>query len=391
MSDLNGITVAFLQYGNFAVAEQHLAATGTETFHSQNYSVGYVQNLVQRGAEVIVIDLSSPPDRDEILASGVRNIGIEDPYSLSYGRWASRLDSLKIDRLILRTPLPAALKWAKASRTRSIGVLADTFAAQNIRQRLSLHRLKRLLRGAGLEFVGNHGHAASRQLVDIGIDPALVVPWDWPQPDTPARYSTKRLPQDRPPRLLYVGAISEAKGVFDALRGFVTHLDRGGDGIFHIIGPDKDGLLAQWRDQSSHAERIVVHGQQPRAFVQEMMAASDLVIVPSRHAYSEGMPKAIYDALCVRTPLVVSDHPVFTANLIHGESAMIFPEGQAGAIADAIGAALQPGTYGCLSQGGLNAWNRMQIETKWLDLVDAWLTGDNDWWRGRSYGTSPLR
>jgi glycosyltransferase involved in cell wall biosynthesis len=234
-----------------------------------------------------------------------------------------------------------------------------------------------------LELVGNHGHAASRQLVEMGINPALVVPWDWPQVD-PASHP-KRMPGNTPPHLLYVGAISEEKGLLDALRGVELFLDRGGECVFNIIGSDKHGLLARWLGQGRYASCIVAHGQQPRAFVQKMMSTSDLVIVPSRHAYSEGMPKAIFDALCARTPLVVSDHPIFMANLTNRESAMIFPEGQADAIADAVDAALRPEHYESLSEGGLNAWNRMQINTKWLDLVEAWLTGNDDWWHSRSY------
>ena len=45
------------------------------------------------------------------------------------------------------------------------------------------------------------------------------------------------------------------------------------------------------------------------------MSAHDIVIVPSRHDYPEGLPMTIYEALAMRTPLVVSDHPMIKAGL----------------------------------------------------------------------------
>ena len=62
------------------------------------------------------------------------------------------------------------------------------------------------------------------------------------------------------------------------------------------------------------------------------LAAATLVCVPSRHEFPEGFPQTLTEALAARTPVVASDHPVFTRVLRDGEGVRYFPAGNAGTI-----------------------------------------------------------
>ena len=56
------------------------------------------------------------------------------------------------------------------------------------------------------------------------------------------------------------------------------------------------------------------------------MHAADAVLVYLRHAYGEGLPVTIYLGFASRTPLVVSDHPMFVAYLRDCEDVLVAPE-----------------------------------------------------------------
>jgi glycosyltransferase involved in cell wall biosynthesis len=107
----------------------------------------------------------------------------------------------------------------------------------------------------------------------------------------------------------------------------------------------------------------------------EMMHASAAVIVPSRHAFPEGLPLTLYEALASRTPVIASDHPMFAGHIEHGHSALIFPAGRPETLARQIEAVLSdPALYTRLSQGAATAWHRMQIPVTWGEMIDRWMS-----------------
>jgi glycosyltransferase involved in cell wall biosynthesis len=104
------------------------------------------------------------------------------------------------------------------------------------------------------------------------------------------------------------------------------------------------------------------------------MIKADLVLIPSRHEYPEGFPMTIYEALCSRTPMIASDHPMFQNFLIHGVNAMIFPAMNSKALAEIIEKVLSDATlYNSLSLAAPEAWKQLQIPVKWADMIHRWL------------------
>lgn len=367
-----GEHILFVQFGDYRAAEARLSSGETETYNSQFYSMRYAADLVVEGAAVTVIDLASDA-HDSRLASGIRNIGMASGYGLPAREWAKLLDDLAPTRLIVRTPLPAVLRWGIRRRIPTLALLADSFQATSLRTRFERWRIGRLLAHPGISYVANHQRNAARQLVTMGVPADRVIPWDWPQIRSPDELAPKPAPVGGPVRLLYVGGVLRSKGVFDVAEAMPLLAARGIDAVLDVVGKgDLDGLQTR-SAEAGWGERVQILGGKPHDTVMAMMRAADLIVIPSHHDYPEGLPMTIYEALCMRTPIVASDHPMFLGNLNHGEAAMIFPEKSVPGIAEAVAAALVPETYAHLSRSSAAAWQAIQIEIKWVDLVDAWL------------------
>ena len=104
------------------------------------------------------------------------------------------------------------------------------------------------------------------------------------------------------------------------------------------------------------------------------MRRVDAVLVPSRPAYPEGLPLTIYEALCARTPIVASDHPMFAGHLVDRDSAMVFRAGDPRDFADAIQRVTDdPVAYRALSARSAATWRAMQLPVRWGDLIHRWL------------------
>jgi glycosyltransferase involved in cell wall biosynthesis len=126
----------------------------------------------------------------------------------------------------------------------------------------------------------------------------------------------------------------------------------------------------------------------PNEDVPAAMRTADAVVIPSRHEYPEGLPLTIYEALAARTPIIASDHPMFRGALTHEDSALIFPAGNAEALAGAIhrlGSDAE--LYARLSANSQAAWEALQLPVTWGAMIEHWLENspeDVKWLRDHS-------
>jgi glycosyltransferase involved in cell wall biosynthesis len=112
----------------------------------------------------------------------------------------------------------------------------------------------------------------------------------------------------------------------------------------------------------------------PNAAVRERMIKNDLVIVPSRHEYAEGLPNTIYEGLASRTPLIISDHPAFAKRLHDGDDCLVFRAGDASSLADRIAIALSDAAlYARLSEQSATAHASLYVGLNWVDLISIFL------------------
>ena len=111
-------------------------------------------------------------------------------------------------------------------------------------------RLARLLNSPRIRWVANHNVPACRDLERIGVNPQKIVPWDWLQSTSPDMYDPKPGPSNGAPwHLVFVGGVSELKGVGDAIDAVAELKRRGRDVELNIIGQgDVDQLSARARD-----------------------------------------------------------------------------------------------------------------------------------------------
>ena len=89
--------------------------------------------------------------------------------------------------------------------------------ARSTRTFLSQRKLAHYLNRPIVEWVGNHGVNACLSLVDIGVSSDKIIPWDWPPLHRPSDYAPRKRSSVKTATLLYVGSVTQAKGVEDLL------------------------------------------------------------------------------------------------------------------------------------------------------------------------------
>lgn len=361
-----------------------LKGEGGETYYAQKYSVDAVAELKQYATEVATLTYVTDYPYDELLPNGVRAIGAGIKGKLVPDKIIKLIESYNPDRLILRTPTPEVISWATKRKIPTLLTLADSFQSDNLLDRVRNFQLANLLNKSCISWVGNHGLGASRSLQKIGVNPKKIIPWDWPHLLSPLLFSPKTLqaPDEasKPSwSLLFVGFISEQKGVGDVLRAIATLNAKSIPITLNLVG---GGEIEHFKAESKKLgveDQVTFQGLVNNKEIINLMRAADLVLIPSRHDYPEGFPMTIYEALCSRTPIIASDHPMFLEKLKHRESALIFPAGNPSAIARCIENALSdPELYESLSEASYATWQKLQIPVQWADLLNHWLQQSPD-------------
>lgn len=373
----------FFQFGDFAADWLRLGSGAQETYRDQRASVDYAAGLA-RDYEVTVISVCGRSYAED-LAPGLRAVGIHD--RIPRNDLNAILAGISPDLLICRSPRLAVLQFAQERKIRTLPSFADIFERRGLRGRLRCWQLGRALRGDHIPCVANHSLNASLSVVDaLGIRPDRVVPWDW------TRISAEPDPKSGPStpgalRVFYAGALSEAKGVGDAVVA-IAHLRRKGLTVsLTLAGPGDPAPFRTRAKTLGVADGVKVAGLLPHEDVRREMAAHDVVIVPSRHAYPEGLPNVIYEGLASRSPLVISDHPAFRGRLKDGEACLEFRASDPRSLAATLTRLLDdPSLYGRLSAGAAEALDRLYVGVDWTELVDMFLAdpANSSEWVGRN-------
>jgi glycosyltransferase involved in cell wall biosynthesis len=379
--------LTIVQYaGDYKEACERFETGGKATYQAQRYSIELVASLAKRLEQVSVICATTDAAYDTVLANRVRAIGAGLLSGFLPRELLPLVARTEPDRLILVTPMVPLLNWARRHRVRTLATLADSFQQSGLGNSLRQWRLARALNRPIVDWVGNHGIGASLSLRNIGVDADKIVPWDWPPSHRPSDHAPRTLDRARPFSLVYVGAVSEAKGVGDLLRALQRLEQQEVAPALTVVGGDPgrsmEGLARELDLGQVRFAGLVANEDVPAA-----MRAADAVVIPSRHEYAEGLPLTIYEALAARTPIIASDHPMFRGALMHEESALVFPAKDVDALASAIRRlGSDPELYARLSSNSEAAWQALQLPVAWGELVQHWLTDsgpDRDWIRER--------
>ena len=369
------MNILFIQYGDYREAYTSLTSGGEETYKAQKHSVDYVADLQQKqGVKVCVLCVNAKSAYDENLPNGLRVVGLVKQ-GISNKAICGLLDNFQATHIVLRTPMAFVIEYALDKQLNVLPLFADYFSNSGLRSWYVNRKLVKLLNNPSIPIISNHNLPASESLARLGVNRSKIVPWDWPASSSPDDFPVKST-VGPDIRLLYVGAVSDIKGCFDCIQA-MDKLDYSQHSYtLRVIGP---GDLDKAKELASHLakpEKVDIVGSIPNSKVIEEMAAADIVIVPSRHQYPEGMPNTIYESLVTRTPLIVSDHPVFTARFEDNSDVVFFKASQPSSLAEKIEYLVKdPVLYQALSINSKPLWLKLQMPLKWDELISAWLKG----------------
>ncbi|MEM7682853.1 MAG: glycosyltransferase [Planctomycetota bacterium] len=381
---LSHVEAVFVQFGDFAEAAQRFAQGGQETYYAQRYSVEAVEALADVCKSVTVVCLGAQPASDVALSSGVRvvNLGFDLSEKRNPARLCAALRGVGGTHWIVRVVSTPVLKAGLAAGVRVLPLWADSFRKASLLDGSWLRQraLAKLLQQDALPWIANHNLAATRDLERLGVDPGKLLPWDWPPQRRPTDYSPRTAPDPSSPRrLLYAGALALDKGINDLIRAAALLKQQGRDVRVTIAGPGEPQDFTDCAVQQGVSDRVELLGRVPHSRVLEEMRRSDAVVVPIWHSYPEGLPMVIYDALCTRTPLLISDHPMFLARLRAGDDALVFAGQNPTALAERAAELFdRPDLFARLSENTAEAWARIQCPLKWGALVERWLADGPD-------------
>jgi glycosyltransferase involved in cell wall biosynthesis len=289
------------------------------------------------------------------------------------------------DHIIGHFPSVDLMRAMIGSDARLMMVLADSFNDRSIRARLRTARVMRLLRHRRIEWVANHCEPSTRQLAALGVPETKLLAWDVPHVSSPNETPPRQLRTTATHTLFYAGTIGVDKGISDLIEAVATLAERGITVRAVLAG---DGDVTAMRELATRrrvADRIEFLGTVPNEQVIEGMRAADLVAIPSRHVYPEGMPFTIFEALVSRTPIVCSDHPMFVSHLVDGLSASTFAAGDPHSFADAVERTLSdPDRYRALSERAGATFKALdRITVDYSTMIREWARPTDPGWLER--------
>jgi len=129
----------------------------------------------------------------------------------------------------------------------------------------------------------------------------------------------------------FAGRLVERKGVFDLLEAF-RDLDDGARLLYVGDGPEA-GSIKDRAQQAGLADRVVVVGGTSPEEMHDFLSCMDVLVLPSRTGaeWAEQFGHVLVEAMACEVPVVGSDSGEIPA--VIGEAGLIFPEGDAGALA----------------------------------------------------------
>tara|TARA_R110001592_G_scaffold55489_2_gene169483 strand:+ start:6860 stop:8035 length:1176 start_codon:yes stop_codon:yes gene_type:complete len=365
--------IIFVQYGDYRQAYLNMRAGGEQQYYAQRHSVNYVGTLVQEFTDVTVVCLSADYPY-EILPNGVGVIGINvrrygDKTVLDY------VSSLALSHIVLRTPSRIILKYAVRKNIAILPIIADSFKRKGVGSIFSHYILSRALNNTKIKYIGNHSLNASLSLANIGVLAEKIIPWDWPHTVVPELFDVKTEISSIP-TLFYAGQISKEKGIYDLIDA-IELISNVTSVALEVAGNDKDNQLQSYIKYKNLESYITLLGMLPQPDVINRMALADMVIVPSRHEYPEGLPMTIYEGLASRTPLVVSNHAMFVNKVVDRVSGIIFEAGQAESLAQkCLSLIADADLYNKISINSAEAWYALKIKVEWTELVSHFIRDD---------------
>lgn len=380
--------IAVVQHGDVREARRLRVAGEPEPYFGMHYSQGFLDEWMSCRPH-LVVSLNAPVYR-EWQGDGLL-VGLPEPPAIgplpgtvTQFRWAMNIirevRAFRPTHFLLRTgSLLAAmlLRTAVRLRWRTLAMFAGFFPNRRLYDRIVTGQIVRMLNHPLVFAAGNHRLPATDSMIEAGLNPNKAIAWDYPLVRDPADYPFKTL-SSGPVEIVFAGAMSEAKGVSDAIEA-VQHLRAAGRDIRLTLcgtGPDLQKFKAQ---AAKLGPAITFLGRVGNDKVFQRMANATIVCVPTRHEFPEGFPLTLTEALTAHTPIAARDHPVFTRVLNDGDGLRYFRGGRPSAVteislAQTLAAIMDdPAGYAELSRRTDIAFAALQCPIRFHEIIKSWL------------------
>jgi len=333
------VRLCIIQYGDFRTTALRLEHGGEETFFNQRQQVEHTIELGKRSDAVAQICLRATGHYEEIMANGIHVFG-DRLWDRGRFNWAPFLDFIRrfgATHAMVATPSSKIIRSLVRCEIATLPSFADSFQTKGLRAWWHHYRLRRVLNHPAIPWVANHNLPAARSLARIGVLPTKIIPWDYEVPPVHVGARCDRRPErEAMCRLIYVGQAREAKGVGDLIEATALLRRAGRSVVLVIIGSGEVKKFVRQAGALGIGDHVCFKGQMGHEKVLEQIKAHDLLIVPSRPSYPEGLPMVIYESLIVGTPLVYSDHPVLEERLVDGRHGVRFRSGDPSSLCQSI-------------------------------------------------------
>jgi glycosyltransferase involved in cell wall biosynthesis len=366
------MNIVFFQHGDFGEAYRRFSAGEAETYRDQRRTVDFVASFRDRHVMATVAVCNR--EHHEELEKNLYSIGVSRQVASSPEAIGALMQSLRPDMVVCRSPNLNVLRWVQRRAIPTLPLFADTFSNRKVRAIGQNLALRQTLLSPVFPAVANHSMNASLSIKKALFFPAdRIVPWDISSLDVEAQ-PKMRSDHSRTLSIFYAGILSEPKGVGDCLRAVQLLGAKGRYVAASFAGPGEQSAWQKEAESLGIADRVEFLGRVTNIMVRQKMRESDIVVVPSRHDYPEGLPNTLCEGLASRTPVVISDHPAFASRLTDRRDCLIFAAGDAASLADRIAElAGDPALYAALSLNAPRAYASLYFGIEWTRLVGTFI------------------
>jgi glycosyltransferase involved in cell wall biosynthesis len=140
-------------------------------------------------------------------------------------------------------------------------------------------------------------------------------------------------PATRPPTVVFLGALSHSKGVFDLLEAFARVAGDFADARLVCAGRGAVDALRVRAQRLGIASRVSFPGWLGATAKNEMLAAAAALVLPS---YAEGLPMAVLEAMSWGTPVVASRVGAIPQVIEHDVSGLLLDPGDVASLTAAL-------------------------------------------------------
>ncbi|NJK88435.1 MAG: glycosyltransferase family 4 protein [Myxococcales bacterium] len=345
------------------------------------HSVHALESLCA-GAEAMVVSLDAP--RYDETQGNLRLLGVplpaplhpKEPARLRYLRWAMRVVPLmrafSTDARVDPNQRPSwgrlVLEEAILQRLPTLLVFANTLTMDRGRP----PRILELARDPVVHRVANFRRIATDAMVELGLPVEKALAYAFPEGRSPADYETKVL-SPPPHSVLFAGRLIEEKGASDVIGAVRELRSRGRDVSLTILG--QGPFEADLRQLAKDAPKglITFAGQVPNTVMFDMLRRSTVAVVPTRPEFMEGMPMSLTEGLISRTPLVISNHIVFTRSFRDREGVLIAEAKSPSSFASCIDELISNAElYSTMSSATEAAYARVACDHTFEDVLMDW-------------------